>query len=50
VILGLVPVAAAAAARRTDPGRREMAWRLEAVATAVLAITWFVGQVAALPD
>jgi 4-hydroxybenzoate polyprenyltransferase len=38
--LGLVPVVAAIAGIRGDPGRRELAWRIEAVGVAAMAVVW----------
>jgi len=39
-LLGGLPVAAAGFARRRDPARRELAWRVEAVGLGLLAVAW----------
>jgi len=45
VVAGIPALTAAAAGRRPDPTRRELAWRLEAVAIAVLALAWLLAVV-----
>jgi 4-hydroxybenzoate polyprenyltransferase len=38
--IGVVPLLAAAWAGRSDPGRRELAWRVQAIGLALLAVVW----------
>ena len=38
--IGVVPLLAAAWAGRADPARRELAWRVQAIGLAVLAVVW----------
>jgi 4-hydroxybenzoate polyprenyltransferase len=38
--LGVVPLVAAAWAGRSGPGRRELAWRVQAIGLALLAVVW----------
>lgn len=43
ILAGSAATFAALAARRSDPARRELAWRVEAIATGALGVVWLIG-------